>query len=159
MQDLYLQKQAEECAEKAKLPNKGLDASRRRSEQKHPDPNESSSHGLQTQEGEVEADDVEYEGSHETNTSNSDDEDADSPKGAGDGGKGQGPADNLNRVSVDSSQATVSLTAPMHDLPPLETRHCHRFSFCKMPWSAKDSLHIGSAVNPICSKQTQGNLD
>ena len=105
-----LQKQAEECAEKAKLPNKGLNASRRRPEQKDPDPEESSSHGLQTQEGEVEADDMEYEGSHETTTSNSDDEDADSPKKTA-GGKGQEPSDNLNRVSVDSSQATVSLTA------------------------------------------------
>ncbi len=101
-----MQKQAEEwaerAAEKAKLPNKGLNASKRRPAQT--DPDESSSHGLQTQEGELEADDMEYEGSHETATSNSDDDEEDSPKGEG---KGQQPADNLNRVSVDSSQATV----------------------------------------------------
>ena len=116
---LQLQKQAEECAEKAaqqaKMPNKGLNVSKRQSEQRdrqEEDPDESSSHGLQTQEGELEADDMEYEGSHETTTSNSDDEDEDSPKGAA-GGKGHVPTDNLNRVSVDSSQATVSLTVVM----------------------------------------------
>lgn len=125
----HLQKQAEECAEKAKLPNKGLNVSKRRSEQK--DPEESSSHGLQTQEGEMEADDMEYEGSHETTTSNSDDEDSNSPRGTVDG-KGQEPSDNLNRVSVDSSQATVRLATSQSMICFLQFSRFHLRSIKKL---------------------------
>ena len=102
-----LQKQAEDCAEKNKGPQKVPHSAASASELG--DEGDPSSKGLKQTHGEV-GEDVEYEGTPETTTSNSGDEDDDSPKKKGEGsGSRPHSMKNLNRDSVDSSQASVSL--------------------------------------------------
>lgn len=103
-----LQKQAQECAEraKAKLPVKGSHRSENLSEPGDPNTIRSG--------GDVMKEEVEYEVDYEdskTTTSYSDDEedeDRDTPKASGSGRDQM--SGKLSRTSADSSQATVSCT-------------------------------------------------